>query len=110
MPSLRTLPVLALGAVLPISAAAQPISFVTSWGTSGSGAGQLDDPYGVTVDGAGNVYVADSNNDRIQKFSASGTFLTQWGGAGTAGIQPCRKRGIVHGFPTSPTACRPHER
>jgi hypothetical protein len=34
------------------------------------------------VDGSGNVYVADGYNDRIQKFTADGTYLTQWGSRG----------------------------
>ena len=40
-------------------------------------------PYGVATDGSGNVYVADGKNDRLQKFDASGTFLTAWGIAGS---------------------------
>jgi sugar lactone lactonase YvrE len=34
---------------------------------------------GIVVDGSGNVYIADSGNRRIEKFSADGTFLGQWG-------------------------------
>lgn len=37
----------------------------------------------LTVDSAGALYVADSTNDRIQKFNTSGTFTAQWGGLGT---------------------------
>ena len=52
------------------------------WGTSGSGDGQLIGPRGVAVDGSGNVYVADTNNHRVQKFAAltptlSPTTITQ---------------------------------
>jgi tripartite motif-containing protein 71 len=39
-------------------------------------------PEGVATDAAGNVYVADSGNDRIQKFASSGAFLTGWGCGG----------------------------
>jgi DNA-binding beta-propeller fold protein YncE len=53
-------------------------------GTSGAGDGQFDGPSGLTVDSSGNVYVADSGNDRIQKFDTSGTFLTKWGASGSA--------------------------
>ena len=31
-----------------------------------------------------NIYVADVENNRIQKFSPNGTFLTKWGGNGSA--------------------------
>ena len=41
---------------------------------------------------AGNVYVADSGNDRVQKFTSTGAFITKWGssGAGNGAFQsPC---------------------
>ena len=31
------------------------------------------------MDGPGNVYVADTGNNRIQKFDSTGGFLGQWG-------------------------------
>ena len=34
--------------------------------------GYFDQPHSIAFDSAGNVYVSDSMNDRIQKFSASG--------------------------------------
>ena len=57
--------------------------FVETWGDSGSGNGQFHYPQGVTVDASGNVYVIDTVNRRIQKFTSSGTYLTQWGTAGS---------------------------
>ena len=36
----------------------------------------LDHPLGVAADGTGNVYIADSNNQRIRKVDASGTITT----------------------------------
>lgn len=57
-------------------------TFVATWGTQGSGDGQFENPYGLDCDNSGNVYVADTGNQRIQKFSSDGTFLTKWGSAG----------------------------
>ena len=49
----------------------------------GSGDGQFNYPYGVAVDSSGNVYVADTDNHRIQKFDSSGGFITKWGSYGS---------------------------
>ena len=46
------------------------------------GDGQFDFPVGVAVDAAGNIYVADTGNDRIQKFVSGGAFITKWGANG----------------------------
>jgi DNA-binding beta-propeller fold protein YncE len=43
-------------------------------GGRGSGRGQFDNPHGLAVDSAGNIFVADSGNGRIEKFSPKGTF------------------------------------
>ena len=40
------------------------------WGSRGRGAGQFRVPHGVAVDGAGDVYVADRENGRVQVFDA----------------------------------------
>ncbi len=37
---------------------------------------ELDSPTGVTVDGSGNVYIADQNNHRIRKVNTSGIIST----------------------------------
>ena len=57
-------------------------------GYSGDGgpatSAELDQPYGVAVDSAGNLYIADTFNQRIRKVDASGT-ITTVAGTGTAG-------------------------
>ncbi len=73
-------------ATVNVTAAAQsetPPDFVRTWGTAGGGNGELNAPLGVAIGVAGNIFVADQYNQRIQKFSAQGTYLTQWGTAGT---------------------------
>ena len=44
------------------------VGAILSFGSKGSGDGQLAEPKGVAVDSAGNIYVADTQNQRIQKF------------------------------------------
>lgn len=44
-------------------------------GEEGSGEGQFKDPRGVALDGAGNLYVVDSRNKRVQKFNSNGEFV-----------------------------------
>ncbi|HST05943.1 MAG TPA: hypothetical protein VLQ48_14580, partial [Chloroflexia bacterium] len=36
-------------------------------------------PGGIAVDKQGNIYVADTWNHRVEKFTGDGTYLTQWG-------------------------------
>jgi hypothetical protein len=48
-------------------------------GIYGGGAGQFDDPSGVAVDPSGDVYVADTFDDRIDEFSAAGAFIKAYG-------------------------------
>jgi sugar lactone lactonase YvrE len=55
------------------AASCQPGSNATAQG------GEFNSPRGVAIDAAGNVYVADQNNQRIQKFDSSGNFQRAWG-------------------------------
>src|SRR4051812_27356174 len=55
------------------------LSFVRNFGSSGSGSGQFSNPFGVTLDSAGNVYVGDTGNNRVDHFSPAnfaGTFTS----------------------------------
>jgi hypothetical protein len=60
-----------------------------TFGSEGSQGGQLSEPMGVAVNdstelvtGAGDVYVADEGNNRVERFSASGSYLGQFDGSG----------------------------
>ncbi len=57
-------------------------SFKLSIGAKGDGPGQFNSPKSVSSDANGNVYVLDSGNNRIQKFTPTGQLLTFIGGFG----------------------------
>jgi DNA-binding beta-propeller fold protein YncE len=52
-------------------------NWLKSWGEAGDGPGQFNVPHSIAVDDAGNVYVADRGNRRIQVFDGEGKFLRQ---------------------------------
>lgn len=45
-------------------------------------AGSFSEPIGMDVDAAGNIYVVDSPQHRIQVFNSSGAFVREWGSQG----------------------------
>lgn len=46
----------------------------------GAGAGELHEPFGIAADWrSGDLFVVDTNNSRVQKFTAGGRFLLGWG-------------------------------
>ena len=61
--------------------------FLDKWGKvdatgnplPGAGNREFNYPRGIAIDRDGNVYVADSGNYRIQKFTADGQYLGKWG-------------------------------
>jgi uncharacterized protein (TIGR03663 family) len=55
------------------------LNTVAVWGVHGLGEGMFNYPRNVALAPAGSVYVADSGNHRIQKFTADGEFVTMWG-------------------------------
>ena len=58
---------------------------LNSWGKYGSSesstppGGSFNEPWGIAISEDGYVYIADTWNHRIQKFSAEGDYLTSWG-------------------------------
>ena len=51
--------------------------WLKSFGEPGAGPGQFNVPHSIAADAAGNIYVADRNNRRIQVFDGEGRFLRQ---------------------------------
>ncbi len=56
--------------------------WVSGSGSSGQGNGEFFNPESIAVDSSGNAYVADTANNRIQKLTTSGVFVTKWGVSG----------------------------
>jgi hypothetical protein len=52
--------------------------FLKQWGKEGKNEGEFDNPYGITADDTGNIYVADTFNHSIQKFDSNNNFVTKW--------------------------------
>lgn len=71
--------ILLLGLVL--SGCAAPYTFEHQWGGEGRQAGQFQHPVGIVVHQR-RVYVADTENNRIQVFKEDGTWLATWEDAG----------------------------
>jgi DNA-binding beta-propeller fold protein YncE len=64
-------------------------------GGRGTGKGQFDAPHGIAADNKGNIFVADTNNGRIEEFSPSGVFITSLGIKGTGYGQLGEPNGIA---------------
>lgn len=72
----------ASGAVVGYEDKAIAVPALLEFGQAGSGDAQFNEPRGLAVDKQGNIYVADSMNNRIEKFDASGKLAAKWGEKG----------------------------
>ena len=61
---------------------ATPPRYLSSFGEAGSEPGQLSEPRGLTLDSEGDVWIADTGNNRIQEFDAEGGFVQEFGSLG----------------------------
>lgn len=52
--------------------------YLFEWGKFGNKEGEFNIPHAIDLDKNGNVYIADRENNRIQKFDAKGNFITLW--------------------------------
>lgn len=77
--------------------------FLGGWGGLGPGDGQFNLPRGIAffdgneADPANYIYVVDSLNNRVQKFTASGAFVTKWGSLGPGDGQFLVPSGVAVG-------------
>jgi sugar lactone lactonase YvrE len=81
--------------------------FITQWGQYGLAAGDFQHTTGIAADTVGNIYVADhpdvfllrteadTISERVQKFTNTGTVLTQWGGIGSGPGQMNNPHGVA---------------
>jgi hypothetical protein len=68
--------------------AAGAFEFLAKWGGTGSGPGQLNNPFDLAVNpDTGHQYIADNGNDRIVEFDAGGGFVRAWGSSGAGNTQ-----------------------
>jgi len=67
---------------ISIATSATSADFKFAFGSQGSGDGQFENPTGIAVDSGGNIYVADTFNDRVQVFKPGGLFWFTFGSVG----------------------------
>jgi aldose sugar dehydrogenase len=82
--SISVFSLVVFGSLLAPLAYAQDFLPLTTLGRYGVDEGHFKSPTDITVSPqrSGNVYVADTGNNRIQMFSGNGSFITKWGAYG----------------------------
>ena len=58
------------------------VTYAAKFGEAGSGAGKLNLPFGPALDSKGDIWVADSGNNRIEEYSPEGKYVFSFGTKG----------------------------
>jgi streptogramin lyase len=77
------------------SSAESTLSYAKKFGEAGTEAGKLKAPWGTAVNAEGAVLVADSANNRIEKFSSEGIYVSSFGSLGSGSGQLKEPQGIA---------------
>jgi YD repeat-containing protein len=72
-----------------------PPVYSSIFGSPGSGKGQLNYPVAMALDASANVWVDDTYNDRIEKWSSTGSFVAEYGSKGAGNDQFAEPGGIA---------------
>jgi signal transduction histidine kinase/sugar lactone lactonase YvrE len=70
------------GNTTPATGSTSPVTFINQFGSYGNAPSQFASPEGVATDSENNIYVADYDNDRIQKFTSGGVYQLSFGSFG----------------------------
>lgn len=67
-----------------IEAPSAEVEYLLEWGSSGPRDNEFDQPIGIAIDDEGFLYVSDSGNNQIKKFSEFGELYGKWDGGETS--------------------------
>jgi sugar lactone lactonase YvrE len=70
-------------------------TYISSFGSAGTGNGQFAHPAGNAVDSKGNLWVVDENNKRVEKFNEAGEYQSSFGSSGTGNGQFSRPTDVA---------------
>ncbi len=78
-----------------LAATRRSLTVARYFASRGAAPGNLADAAGVATDAAGNIYVADAGNGRVEQFSPGGTFRGSWGSPGSGPGQLSQPAGVA---------------
>ncbi len=96
-----------VGGVLEVAIS---IGYQAKWGSVGSGDTNFNNPGQIARDSSGNIYIADTDNDRLKKHSSTGTYVTSITSlTGITGVAVDASGNIYVGVKNSPSDSRVHK-